>query len=280
VPVHISHLKAGTAEETDRILTYVDRVATSEVDFSFDIYPYLAGSTMLHYMLPYEAWEAGPLEVTERMLDPAARQRLEACVACFDVPPDRIRLAWCGSRQNAQYLGWSLAHYAGELKLSLGEAVCRLLGEENLAVLCVLDTRDDRQVEPYLAHSKFMLGSDGIYFPDGQVHPRVYGSATRLLGPIVRERKLLSLEEAVRRMTSVPAARFGLRDRGVVREGAFADLVVFNPETVSDRATYDEPHQLSVGIEHVFVGGVEVFSRGQPVEDLGPTLPGRALARG
>ena len=122
-----------------------------------------------------------------------------------------------------------------------------------------------------------MLGTDGIFFPDGQVHPRVYGSAPRILGPLVRDRKLFSLEDAVRKMTGVPAERFGLVDRGVVREGALADLVIFDARTVADRATYDEPHQLSIGIEHVLVGGVEIFAHGQPIEIPGPELPGRAL---
>jgi N-acyl-D-amino-acid deacylase len=143
--------------------------------------------------------------------------------------------------------------------------------------LCVLEAADDTLVEPFLAHPKFMLGTDGIYFPEGRIHPRVYGSTARILGPLVRQRKLFTLEEAVRKMTGVPAERFGLVDRGLVREGAVADLVIFNPATVADRATYEDPHQLSSGIEHVLVGGVEVFADGRPADHLGPDLPGRAL---
>jgi len=186
-------------------------------------------------------------------------------------------LAWCGSEANARYRGWTLDKYAAHLGKSLGAAVCDLLIEEQLAALLVLNVGDDKLVGPFLAHPKCMLGSDGIYFPDGQVHPRVYGSATRMLGPLVRDWKLFSLEDAVRKMTSIPAERFGLVDRGVVRKRAIADLVVFDPKTVADRATYEQPHQLSVGIEHVLVGGVEIFTHGKPAEDLGPELPGRAL---
>jgi N-acyl-D-amino-acid deacylase len=109
------------------------------------------------------------------------------------------------------------------------------------------------------------------------VHPRVYGSTAKILGPLVRDRKLFSLEEAVRKMSGIPAERFGLVDRGEIREGAFADLVLFDPRTVADRATYENPHQLSVGIEHVWVNGVEVFAHGAAVENHGPELPGRAL---
>ena len=155
--------------------------------------------------------------------------------------------------------------------------MCDLLIDENLAVLCVFVAGDDRLIEPFLAHPRFMLGSDGIFFPDGMVHPRQYGSAPRMLGPLVRDRKLFSWKAAVRKMSGLPAERFGLIDRGVVRTGAFADLVVFDPATVADRATFDDPHQLSVGIDHVLVNGVPILRDGRPVEIAGPRLPGRAL---
>jgi N-acyl-D-amino-acid deacylase len=198
-------------------------------------------------------------------------------LACFPLPSEQIILAWTATRSNAQHQGQSLAQYAAQSGKRAAEALCDLLIEENLAALSVLRAGEDAWVEPFLKHPKFMLGTDGIFFPDGHVHPRVYGSAPRILGPLVRDRKLFSLEDAVRKMTGIPAERFGLVDRGVVREGAVADLVVFNAKTVADRATYDQPHQLSIGIEHVLVGGVEIFAGGQPVELAGPELPGRAL---
>ncbi len=277
VPVHISHLKASTAQDTERILSYIDRVAVNEVDLSFDIYPYLPGSTMLNYLLPYEVWEDGPLAAVDKLRDPGVRHRVAFAVDCFDLAPERITLAWLASQDKLRYRGWSLAAYAAEAGKQVAEALCDLLIEENLAGLSVLENGDDRLVGPFLQHPKCMFGSDGIYFPDGRVHPRVTGSATRMLGPLVRDWKLFSLEEAVRKMTGYPAERFGLTDRGVLHEGAFADLVVFDPNTVADRATYDDPHRLSVGIEHVLTSGSEVFAHGKPVENVGATLPGQAL---
>jgi N-acyl-D-amino-acid deacylase len=277
VPVHISHLKAGSPAEADAILAYVDRVAVHEVDFSFDIYPYLPGSTMFSYLLPYEVWEEGPLAAPAKLRDPAVRERFESLLACFMIPPERITLAWTATRSNARYQGQTVAQYAARTGRRPAEALCDLLIEENLAALSVLHTGNDAWIEPFLKHPKFMLGTDGIYFADGQVHPRVWGSAPKILGPLVRERKLFSLEEAVRKMSGIPAGRFGLVDRGEIREGAFADLVLFDPQTVTDRATYDNPHQQSIGIEHVLVNGVEILAKGKPIENLGPELPGRAL---
>ena len=277
VPVHISHLKCGSTEEGERILEYVDRVAVHEVDFSFDIYPYLPGSTMFSYLLPYEVWQDGPLAACAKLRDPAVRERFETLLSVFPVPLERITLAWTATKANARHQGQTVAAYVAQSGKTAAEALCDLLIEENLAALSVLHTGQDAWIEPFLKHSKFMLGTDGIYFPDGQVHPRVYGSAPKILGPLVREHKLFSLEDAVRKLSGYPAERFGLADRGVVREGAVADLVLFDPQTICDRATYENPHQLSLGIEHVLVGGAAIIAGGRPVENLGPELPGRAL---
>ena len=122
-----------------------------------------------------------------------------------------------------------------------------------------------------------MMGSDGIYQEGGHVHPRVFGSAGRILGPLVRDRKLFPLETAVQKMTSIPAIRFGLADRGELREGAFADVVVFDPETITDRATYENPQQTCVGVEQVFVNGVQILKDSEPIKVAGERQPGRAL---
>jgi N-acyl-D-amino-acid deacylase len=130
-------------------------------------------------------------------------------------------------------------------------------------------------VRPFLQHDRFMMGSDGIYFPDGAVHPRVFGSGARLIGGCVRDQKLFTLEQAVYKQSGFPAARFGMKDRGFLREGAFADIVVFDPETVGDVGTYENPHQPAVGVSDVLVNGVRVIADGQPVENLPQPLPGR-----
>src|SRR5690606_18587476 len=130
---------------------------------------------------------------------------------------------------------------------------------------------------PFLKHDLYMMGSDGIYAEDACVHPRMYGSVGRLLGPLVRDEKLFSLEEAVWKLSGHAARRFGLTDRGEIAENRYADLVVFDPETVTDRATYTEPRQYTVGIDHVFVNGEWILRDAQPVASSNDLLPGRAL---
>jgi len=277
VKLHVSHLKADSVEEIDALLRFIDDVAVRDVDFSFDVYPYLPGSTMLNSLLPYEAWDDGPLGVVAKLGDPAIRERFAHDLATVYRPQlSRIRIAWVPSKANAVHQGRSLAEYVAAVDKPAVDALCDLLIEESLSVLCVFHRGDDALVEPFLKHDKFMLGSDGIFQPDGPVHPRQFGSFPRLIGPLVRDKKWLTLESAIRKATSIPAERFGLVDRGEVRVGAFADLVVFDPATVADRATFDSPRQTPLGINHVFVAGRPIVAEGKPL-DLSPELPGRWL---
>ena len=122
-----------------------------------------------------------------------------------------------------------------------------------------------------------MMGSDGIYFEDAVTHPRMYGSAPRLAGRAVREWKLFSLEDAIRKMTSIPARRFGLKDRGELRTGAFADVVVFDANTILDEATFEVPQVTCTGVEHVLVNGTPIITDGAPIMTFPGKWPGRAL---
>jgi N-acyl-D-amino-acid deacylase len=277
VAVHISHFKAPDAEEAERVLEYVDKVARHEVDFSFDVYPYQPGSTMLNFLLPNEIWEDGPLAVLPKLRQKEFRARFAAGLAAYDLDLDKIHIAWTLSKENSCHQGKLLSDYVAEMQLPAEEALCNLLIEERLAVLLVFNQGDDRLVHPFLSHDLYLMGTDGIYFEDGVIHPRMYGSSARLLGPCVRDYKLFSLEDAVYKLTSGPAKRFGLTDRGIIQTGAHADLVVFDADTVADLATYTDPHQFSVGIEQVIVNGVPVIKDGTPVEGLEAPYPGRAL---
>ncbi|HUG94503.1 MAG TPA: D-aminoacylase [Planctomycetaceae bacterium] len=277
VKVHISHLKAPSPAQAEEVLTWIDSVARNEVDFSFDVYPYQPGSTMLSYLLPYEAWEDGPLAAPGRLREPRLRALFRAGLETYRLDLDHLRIAWVAGKDNARHQGRRLSEYVAETGLPPDEALTNLLIEERFAVLLVFDEGDDALVRPFLAHDLYMMGTDGIYFDDGHVHPRVYGSAGRLLGPCVRDWKLFSLEDAVWKLSGRAAERFGLTGRGVLREGGFADVVVFDAETITDRATYDDPHQFTAGVEHVLVNGVPILANRAPIEAFDGDLPGRAL---
>lgn len=275
IRLHISHLKSPHPDQTETILNLIDELGR-DVDLSFDTYPYQPGSTMLSYLLPYDVWTDGPLAAIEKLRRPEIRRRFGLSLELYRLPLDRLRIAWTLSSDGATYQGMSAREYIGLTGKSPADALCDLLIEERLAVLLVIDEGDDTSIQPFLQHEKFMIGSDGIYFDDSLAHPRQFGSAARILGRAVRDWKLFSLEEAVYRLSAYPAQRFGLFDRGVIREGAFADLAIFAADEIVDHATYAEPQQLAGGVRFVFVNGQLVW----PQEDAdiqGDTLPGRFL---
>jgi N-acyl-D-amino-acid deacylase len=287
VKVHISHLKGSTEQEVQEVLEFIDREARQQVDFSFECYPYQRGSTMLNFLLPYEVWEDGPLGVLSKLDRPEMRARFREALAAFGVPLSQIHIAWTAAPGCAALHGMRLDEFVRERNKPVEEVLIDLLIDSNLATLLVAGWPQDQLVEPLIKHDLAMLGSDGIYFADGHVHPRVYGSTGRWLGGLVRDRKLFSLEESVHKLSGKSAARFGLVDRGVVRAGAFADLVVFDPATIADRATYEHPQAACVGVEHVVVNGRVVITNGQPateaadeaVEANHARLSGRYLRR-
>lgn len=276
--VHISHLKAVNTADLEAILEYIDRIAVNEVEFTFDVYPYMPGSTMLSYFLPLEIWEDGPLAALGKLSSPVIRRRFAAFLSSPHGPDfKKVFFAWMPSRNHEIWRGRAVAEFLEQSGREPADALCDLLIDENLRVLMVAHLDDDHFIEPFLKHPRFMLGSDGIWQPGGAVHPRQFGSAPRILGMMVRDKKLFSLEEAVRKMTGFPAWRFGLKDRGELRAGAFADVVVFDPATIADRGTYANPQQQSVGVRHVLVNGQFVIRDGQPIHDFAGEWPGRAL---
>ena len=279
VPVHISHLKAQPSAPAEMIFEFLEQ-AGRELDITFDVYPYQPGSTMLSYLLPYEVWEDGPLSALGHLERAEMRSRFRDGLSAYRLDLDHIRIAWLPSRENACHIGQTLAEFVRERGTSAEDALLNLLVSEAMAVLCVMDEGDDRLVHPFLAHPRCMIGTDGIFFPDSCVHPRVYGSSGRILGPAVRDWKLFSLEDAVYKLSGFAAARFRLPARGVIAEQAFADLVVFNPETVTDYATFAEPHQFTVGIEQVLVNGVPVIQDSKPIMQWPEGPPGRFLTPG
>ena len=274
--LHVSHLKPFGKAAIEPLLEYLE-TARREVDLSFDCYPYLPGSTMLNSLLPYEAWDDGPLGVTAKLGDPVIRSRFRRALENYRLPLDKLHIAWTPGKENSRHQGQLLSEFAAEMGVPVEETLINLLIEERLAVLLVFHEGDDEWGWPMLQHDLCMIGTDGIYFDDAAVHPRVYGSSARILGPLVRDRKLFSLESAVRKLSGYAAERFRIPQRGLVREQYFADVVVFDPNTICDRAAIFDSQHHSVGVEQVLVNGRPIIRDGDPVELPREELPGRSL---
>jgi N-acyl-D-amino-acid deacylase len=239
VPVHISHHKAAGPRNWGKVgasLALVDEADRGGTPVSLDVYPYTAGS--------------GP------MIEYFDLERIDLGLAAV------VRLASCPAFP--AYEGRRLTDIAEEEGVGLKDLVRRILtAPDGAKTVCIHFIIDEADIETNLRHPRMMIGSDGIPDLAGRPHPRLYGTMPRVLGEYVRNRGVLALEEAVRRMTSLACQRFGLADRGEIRAGWRADLVLFDPDLIADRATYDEPAQEPVGVELVVVNGQVAYDRGR-----------------
>jgi len=285
VPVEIYHLKAAGTDNWPRLTDAVARIDAARaegVDVQAAIYPYTAASTSLQACLP--PWASADGRLRENLRDAEARARI---VADMTGAPDAYE-NWCRlagpegamivgvSDANRDLVGASLADLAERRGKPWAEAVIDLLVEEGNASM-VYFAMSDENVRAKLRLPWIKIGSDaGARDPErasGMTHPRTYGTYPRILGQYVREEGVLTLEEAVRKMTSAVTDRVGLVRRGQVREGWFADLVVFDAETIREVTTYTDPHRLSEGVVHLLVNGVPVLLGGERTG----ALPGRFL---
>jgi N-acyl-D-amino-acid deacylase len=280
VAVHISHFNS----RADLALAKVDAGRADGIDVTYDLYCYLAGSSILGMVvLPPWVQEGGVEATLTRLRDPAVRERLRGWFAEPRVPLESIRLSYVAAPPYRRYEGQTLEEAArqanpgpGAEPPDVGAFACDLLAASGLAVGCVVPHRQRTQddVRRLMTHPAMMAGSDGIFtgsFP----HPRGCGCFARYLGHHVRGDRTWTLEQAVQHLAAHAARRFGLKDRGLLREGLAADVIVFDPETIADRATYDDGRRLAVGMEHVIVNGELVLHNGVRT----PALPGRALKR-
>jgi N-acyl-D-aspartate/D-glutamate deacylase len=278
IPVQMTHHKVGGHRQFGLSATSIERMREAHVegvDVTFDQYPYTASSTGLSFLIP--AWAKAGDSLQARLEDPQTRTRvLDDMRAFIDErfanDPSRVQLVSC--EFDPELAGLTMADaLASRERPSNVTAMAELVLEFDRLGGCgaILHSYDEGDVERFLSAEHGMIGSDGrLSLPgEGSPHPRGYGTYPRVLGRYVRERGVISLEEAVRRMTSAPADRLGFRERGRVRVGAVADLVVFDASTVLDQATFQEPHRTPIGIPHVFVGGVAVVRDGI-VTDMRP----------
>jgi len=277
VPVQISHLQmngpanAGRAPE---LLALLERARAEGIDVTCDSYPYTAGSTFVQSLLPLWATEGGPEAILRRLADPETRARIMEGIV--EEPQDwsRYMLVGATSSENNPYEGKTFDVIAEARGLSVPEWICAVLEEDQLRACYVYHGAHEDNVRDILRWSYQMIGSDGLHLP-GKCHPRLYGTFPRVLGRYVREEKVITLPEAIYKMTGAPAQRLGLQDRGTLSVGKAADLVLFNPATVNDTATFEDPLRFPVGIPYVWVNGIAVKWNDQPTY----ALPGRVLRR-
>jgi N-acyl-D-amino-acid deacylase len=294
IPVQISHHKAATKSlwgKSVDTLALLEKSRIEGVDITVDQYPYIAGSTSLVTCLPPWAHEGGMERLLERLKDPGLRLKMQA----------DIKEGLPGWENFAGELGWENVYVTSvktdenkyaegknilEVQERRGDAdpftsLFELILEEEGAAGMVIFAMDEEDVRRIMRHPLQMVGTDSGasgtsgFMRRGKPHPRGYGTYPKVLGRYVRESGVLTLEEAIRKMTSFPAQRFRLQSRGLLKPGMVADIVVIDPETVMDTATYQEPHQLPKGIEHVMVNGELTVQSSEP---LG-TLAGRTLRK-
>ena len=221
---------------------------------------------MLTYLLPYEVWEDGPLAATGKLALEDIRQKVRHSFHSYRLDLDHVLMAWSPSADHIQDWGKTLAQIVEESGKDAVEALTDLLLDEQLGVLCVMDEGDDKLVEPFVAHPRCMMGTDAIYQRGGNVHPRAFGSAGRWLGSFVRNAKLFTLEEGIRKMTSLSADTFGLKGRGRLTANAYADIVIFDENNIQDHAGFGDPQHACSGIAQVFINGNRVIQDSKPLE--------------
>ncbi|ACY48247.1 N-acyl-D-amino-acid deacylase family protein [Rhodothermus marinus] len=288
LPAQITHAKIigprmwGKSRE---MLRLVDEALQAGVDVSMDQYPYTASSTGISVLFPAWALEGSREDIVARLQDPEARARIKEAVI-FNLredrgggDPSRVQLAFC--RWDTTLNGKNLAQVLREQgrPVTVEEAAELVLEiQEQGGCTGIFHAMSEEDVERIMQHPRTMICSDGG-IPDpgvGVPHPRNYGAFARVLARYVRERRILTPEMAIHKMTGLPAWRLNLKDRGVLRPGAYADVVVLDLNRVQDRATFTDPHRYAEGVVHVFVNGQAVLLDGK----LTGARPGRALRKG
>ena len=292
IPAEIYHLKAAGQQnwpKMNKVIAMVEAARREGLKITADMYTYPAGSTGLNASLPPWALDGGYEELFKRLQDPATRQKIaEAVRTPTDEwenlylnagTPDRVLLVGFKTEKLKPLTGKTLAEVATMRGKDPIETIMDLMLEDRSRVDAVYFQMSEENIKLQIRQPWVSFGSDGAsQAPEGvflksNPHPRAYGNFARLLGKYVRKEKVISVSEAIRRLTGLPANNLGLNRRGYIKKGMFADVVVFDPATIADRATFDKPHQYSVGVKHVFVNGVQVLKDGEHTN----AKPGRAL---
>jgi N-acyl-D-amino-acid deacylase len=293
IPAEVYHIKAAGHQnwsKIDTVLSRIEAVQKEGLKVTANMYAYTAAGTGLDACLPPWTADGGYPALFKRLRDPVAREKIAAEVKTPSDDwenlylaagsPDKILLVGFKSEKLKPLTGKSLAAVAKERGKDPVTTIMDLIPEDESRIETIYFLMSEENIKKELSKAWITFGSDeasqapeGVFLKSNP-HPRAYGNFARILGKYVRDEKVISLGEAVRRLTGLPATRLGFDRRGFLKEGMFADVVVFDPATIADRATFAKPHQYAVGMKHVFVNGVHVLKDG---EHTG-AKPGRALS--
>lgn len=277
----VYHLKASGERnwgKLDSAITKIQNARDAGLAVTADMYNYPASSTGLHVQLPDWVRDGGIDAMIERLANPAYRDSILTDIE-FTHTPDKILMVGFNNPDLRIHQGKYLSDLSGELGKSPEETMIDLIVEDDSRIQVVYFSMSEENMLNKVQQPWMSFCSDaGSYAPEGvflnySTHPRAYGSFARLLAKYVREEQVISLEEAIRKLTSLPASNLKIERRGELKTGYFADVVVFDPETIQDNATFEKPHQLATGVQHVWVNGGQVFKDG---EHTG-ALPGRVV---
>lgn len=281
VPVNIFHLKTGGSMrgKMAEVVAKIEAARKSGLDVASQIYPYTATSTDMTSIVPAWALEGGYLKFVARLKEPETRAKIAAAIRAGDGSGILVRNVPGGTPEMKQYERKKLDVIAKAMNTTPVEAALRLFEASQSSPIAIYFGLQEEDLKLAMKQPWVAVGSDsgavvGVMRESG-AHPRAYGTFARILGHYVRDEKLFTLEEAVRKMTSFAASRAALRDRGLLREGMRADIVVFDPKTIRDVSTYEDPHHFSEGISNVIVNGTAVLQDGK----MTGALPGRVLRR-
>jgi N-acyl-D-amino-acid deacylase len=292
IPAEVYHIKAAGQKNWDKMDNFLSRIEAAQKEglaIRANMYTYTAAGTGLDACLPPWTGDGGYPALFKRLRDPATRAKIAAEVKVDSDKwenvyvaagsPDKILLVGFKSEKLKPLTGKSLAEVAKMRSKDPIETLMDLIAEDESRIECIYFLMSEENVKKEMVKPWISFGSDeasqapeGVFLKSNP-HPRAYGNFARVLGKYVREEKVLSLPEAIRKLSGLPATNLGLDHRGFLKEGMFADVVVFDPATIADRATFDKPHQYAVGVKHVFVNGTQVIKDG---EHTG-AKPGRAL---
>ena len=293
IPAEVYHIKAAGQQNWGKLDNLLSRIETAQKDglkITADMYTYTAGGTGLDASLPPWTEDGGYPALFKRLRDSATREKIKAQVKTPTDEwenmylaaggPEHILLVGFKSEKLKPLTGKSLAEIAKMRRKDPIDTAMDLIAEDESRIGTIYFMISEENIKKELAKPWISFGSDeasqapeGVFLKSNP-HPRAYGNFARVLGKYVRDEKVIPLNEAVRRLSGLPATNLGLDHRGFIKEGMFADVVVFDPATIADRATFEKPHQYAVGVKHVFVNGVQVLKDG---EHTG-AKPGRALS--